>query len=65
MDATRFVSDFSAVLSPPNQLRWNPLPQPAVPTDFIHGIVTMAGNGDPHAQAGAAVHLYTAIRATQ
>ena len=57
MDAARFVSDFSAVLAPPNQLRWNPLPLTAVPTDFIDGIVTTAGNGEPQAQAGAAVHL--------
>ena len=25
------------------------------PTDFVDGLVTMAGNGDPHAQTGAAV----------
>ena len=58
----RIVSDFTGVPSPPNQLRWNPLPMPEAPTDFIDGIVTMAGNGDPHAQAGAAVHLYAANR---
>jgi homogentisate 1,2-dioxygenase len=43
-------------------LRWNPLPMPAAPTDFIDGLVTMAGQGDPHAQTGAAVHLYAANR---
>src|SRR5437879_6506845 len=32
------------------------------PTDFVEGIVTMAGNGDPHAQSGAAAHLYVANR---
>jgi homogentisate 1,2-dioxygenase len=62
IDARRIVSDFAVVPAPPNQLRWNPLPMPAVPTDFVEGIVTMAGNGDPHAQSGAAVHLYTANR---
>ena len=62
IDAKRIVSDFGAVPTPPNQLRWNPLPAPSAPTDFIDGIVTMAGNGDPHAQSGAAVHLYAANR---
>jgi homogentisate 1,2-dioxygenase len=58
----RIVSDFNAVPAPPNQLRWSPLPMPAAPTDFIDGLVTMAGQGDPHAQTGAAVHLYAANR---
>ena len=60
IDAGRIVSDFNAVPTPPNQLRWNPLPMPAVPTDFVQGLVTMAGNGDPQVQSGAAVHLYAA-----
>jgi homogentisate 1,2-dioxygenase len=50
------------VPTPPNQLRWNPQPTPKVPTDFVQGIVTMAGHGDPHAQSGAAAHLYAANR---
>jgi homogentisate 1,2-dioxygenase len=54
------VSDFSALATSPNQLRWNPLPLPTTPTDFVAGIMTMAGNGDPHSQSGAAVHLYAA-----
>jgi homogentisate 1,2-dioxygenase len=58
----RIVSDFAAVPAPPDQLRWNPLPMPAAPTDFIDGLITMAGHGDPHAQSGAAVHLYAANR---
>ena len=61
-DAGRIVSDFSALPTTPNQLRWNPLPPPSVPTDFIEGLVTMAGNGDPDGQSGAAVHLYAANR---
>ena len=65
IDAGRIVGDFGDVPTPPNQLRWNPLPLPAKPTDFVDGLVTMAGNGDPHAQAGAAVHLYAANRSMQ
>ena len=63
--AGRIVSDFGEVPTPPNQLRWNPLPLPSKPTDFIDGLVTMAGNGDPHAQAGAAIHLYAANQSMQ
>ena len=35
---------------------------PSAPTDFIEGIVTMAGNGGPHTLSGTAVHLYAANR---
>jgi homogentisate 1,2-dioxygenase len=60
--AGRITSDFSALPASPNQMRWNPQPIPEQPTDFIEGLVTMAGNGDPQAQTGAAVHLYAANR---
>ncbi len=42
----------------PNQLRWDPLPVPNESTDFIDGITTIAGNGDPFSQFGMAVHIY-------
>lgn len=42
----------------PNRLRWNPLPMPAEPIDFLDGIVTYCGNGDIAASVGFAVHLY-------
>ena len=58
----RLISDFGATPTPPNQLRWNPLPIPAEPTDFIQGLVTYAGNGDAHAQSGCGIHLYAANR---
>jgi len=60
--AGRIVGAFAAAPTSPNQLRWNPLPLPTSPTDFVQGIVTMAGNGDPAAQSGAAAHLYVANR---
>ena len=44
----------------PNQLRWNPLPLPDQPTDFVDGMMTMAGNGDVAAQVGMAAHVYAA-----
>ncbi|PQO98705.1 homogentisate 1,2-dioxygenase [Massilia phosphatilytica] len=58
----RIASGFDDVAAPPNQLRWDPLPMPQVPTDFIDGWVTMAGNGSPAAQSGCAIHVYAANR---
>ncbi|SDV50399.1 homogentisate 1,2-dioxygenase [Chitinasiproducens palmae] len=53
---------FDEVPVPPNQLRWDPLPMPQAPTDFVDSLLTMAGNGDCHAQNGCAIHLYAANR---
>ena len=53
---------FNEVKTPPNRLRWNPLPVPAKPTDFVDGLVTMAGSGDPATHAGLGVHVYCANR---
>lgn len=44
----------------PNQLRWDPLPLPSRATDWIDGLITMAGAGAPDRQDGAAIHLYAA-----
>jgi len=63
--ADRVVSDFDAVPTPPNQLRWDPQPMPTAPTDFVQGLVTLAGSGGPAAQAGAAAHIYAANRSMQ
>ena len=52
---------FDEVPPSPNRLRWNPL-EMAEGVDFVDGLVTYAGNGDPAAQAGVAVHLYAADR---
>src|SRR5688572_9439815 len=51
---------FNEVETPPNRLRWDPLPMPAQPVDFVEGLATMAGSGEPALQAGLAVHLYRA-----
>ena len=53
---------FNEVPPTPNQLRWRPLPIPTEPTDFVDGIVTLGGNGDPATQSGAAIHVYAANR---
>jgi homogentisate 1,2-dioxygenase len=51
---------FDEVPTPPNQLRWQPLPLPTKPTNFIDGLVTMAGNGDAATHTGIAIHMYAA-----
>jgi homogentisate 1,2-dioxygenase len=48
--------------TPPNQLRWSPLPLPSAPTDFVAGLFTMAGTGDAAAMSGCAIHMYAANR---
>jgi homogentisate 1,2-dioxygenase len=62
LDQLRILSRFDDVPTPPNQLRWDPLPMPDSPTDFIDGLVTMAGNGDPATMMGCGIHLYAANR---
>jgi homogentisate 1,2-dioxygenase len=44
----------------PSQLRWNPVPIPREPTDFIDGLITMGANGDVRLQTGMSAHLYAA-----
>ncbi len=53
---------FDEVPTPPTQLRWDPLPLPEAetPTDFIDGLITLGGNGDPSVQSGMALHMYAA-----
>ena len=51
---------FTETPTTPNQLRWDPLPLPERETDFLEGIVTLGGNGDPAMQTGVAIHLYAA-----
>jgi homogentisate 1,2-dioxygenase len=58
----RLTSEFTGAVTPPDRLRWDPLPIPTHPTDFVEGLATMAGNGDPHAQSGCGIHLYVANR---
>ena len=59
------VGDFSACAVDPNQMRWlppaapPPPPSPAAPAvDFVDGLATMAGSGDPALKQGLAIHVY-------
>jgi len=47
---------------PPDQLRWDPLPLPQAPTDFVEGLYTVGGNGSPAALHGVGIHVYAANR---
>ncbi len=49
----------------PNQLRWDPIPIPAAPTDFVDGLVTMGANGDAASHSGIGIHLYVANKSMQ
>ena len=56
------TSDFGGQPTSPNQMRWDPLPIPAEPKDFVEGLSTMGGNGSPELQSGCAIHVYAANR---
>ncbi|HEX5477042.1 MAG TPA: homogentisate 1,2-dioxygenase [Burkholderiales bacterium] len=53
---------FDEVETPPDRLRWDPFPVASKPADFLDGVATLAGSGDPASQSGLAVHLYRANR---
>jgi homogentisate 1,2-dioxygenase len=52
----RWLSAFGDVPTPPNPLRWDPMPLPSGPTDFVDAMVSMAGN------ACGGIHVYAANR---
>ncbi len=53
---------FAAALAEPtpNRLRWNPMPLPDAPTDFLAGLTTMAASSPADRPFGVSVHLYAA-----
>jgi homogentisate 1,2-dioxygenase len=53
---------FDEVPPSPNRLRWDSLPFPDAPADFVDGLVTYGGNGDPATGNGIGIHLYAANR---
>jgi len=61
----KFHNIFDEVPATPNQLRWDPWPLPSAPTDFVDGLVAIAGNGSAAMQAGIGVHIYAANRSMQ
>jgi len=61
-DARQWSSSFPAGATPPEPMRWDPLPEPSAPTDFVQGLVTMAGTGDAAVHSGCGIHLYAINR---
>ncbi|MGH8132783.1 MAG: homogentisate 1,2-dioxygenase, partial [Steroidobacteraceae bacterium] len=64
-DAGRIAGRFDEPAPSPNQLRWDPLPVPRAPTDFIAGLATIGGNGSPDQHGGCGIHWYVANRSMQ
>ena len=56
---------FDEVPPSPNRRRWDPLPLPSQPVDFVDGLATWCGNGDAEAGCGLAVHLYACDRSME
>ena len=56
---------FDEAAPSPNRLRWDPLPFPDVPADFVDGLVTMGGNGDASGRFGVAIHIYRATKSME
>jgi homogentisate 1,2-dioxygenase len=56
---------FAEAPTSPNQLRWDPLPIPCQSTDFVSGLVTLAGNGNSDVHSGVAIHVYVANQSMQ
>ena len=49
----------------PNRLRWDPLPIPDEPTDFVAGLATIGANAPPDSPAGVSIHIWRANRSME
>lgn len=58
-------SPFDQMPPTPRQLRWSPFDIPEKETDFIDGLLTIAGNGDSFSWSGLGVHIYAANTSMQ
>ena len=59
-DNSHLSHDWNEQEPNPNQLRWNPfhLPEKGTEVDFVQGLSTVAGAGDPRLRHGMAIHIY-------
>jgi homogentisate 1,2-dioxygenase len=53
---------FNEAQATPNRLRWSPAPAAGGSIDFVDGLATYGGNGDPGCNVGMAVHEFAANR---
>ncbi|RQM28025.1 hypothetical protein B5M09_000351 [Aphanomyces astaci] len=60
--AKHIVNDFTNEHITPQQLRWQPMafPKTSEKVNFIQGLHTMGGAGEPTMKAGLAIHMYAA-----
>ncbi|MBB4087570.1 homogentisate 1,2-dioxygenase [Sphingomonas carotinifaciens] len=58
--APRLASAPFAAAPDPNRLRWDPLPWPDTPTDWIDSLVSYGGTGNVADQVGVGIHCYAA-----
>ncbi len=49
----------------PNRLRWDPLPMPDAPTDFVQGLATIGANAPGDALSGVTIHVWRANRSME
>lgn len=49
----------------PNRLRWDPLPFPEQPLDFVDGLITYCGNGDVGTGVGIGIHMFAASKSME
>ena len=54
------TAPFDEVPPSPNRMRWDPLPWPDTPTDWLDSLVSYGGTGDVAAQTGVGLHGYAA-----
>ncbi|MFW6090071.1 MAG: homogentisate 1,2-dioxygenase, partial [Gemmatimonadota bacterium] len=65
LDHPRFGAGFVGRAPEPDLAGWSPLKLPEEPTDFVDGLVTLGGAGDPTLRRGYAVHLYATNRSME
>ncbi len=59
------VTGMQKINTPPNLMRWDPLPMPEGYSDLIESLTTVATCGDTLSQQGMGIHLYAANRSMQ
>lgn len=59
--ATRWLSIFNQMPTPPNRMRWDPIAMPSADTkvDFVDSMTTIGGND------GCGIHVYTATQSME
>lgn len=62
IDHPRLRGRFDEGVPSPQVMRYRAIALPDAPTDFLDGLTTFAGAGDPAIKRGMAVHLYAANR---